>query len=144
MVVAFCCDRHPICFTSDIFRMDAPTFDAHSSVCPVCQQSLSLQSAPLFTGLLTCKRCQQRLVVSWSGHYVRDPFRMRYAHIERSLRRESHPFYRILRDLRLARPSLWLAILLSMLLLGVLGATSEQLSFNLMKSFQVETPERDR
>lgn len=98
--------------------MNAPTFDAHSSACPICHQPLLLQPDQSLTGLLVCNRCQQRLVISWSGHYVRDPFRRRYANIERSLRRESHPLNRIRRDLHLNRPSVLLILLSSVLLLG--------------------------
>ncbi len=101
--------------------MNAPTFDAHSSACPICHQPLLLQPDQSLTGLLVCNRCQQRLVISWSGHYVRDPFRRRYANIERSLRRESHPFNRILRDLHLNRPSVLLILLSSVLLLVFWG-----------------------
>ncbi len=58
-------------------------------------------------------------MVSRNGHFVRDPFRLRQAKLERSLRRESHPFYRILRDLNLTRSPVWGALLAGLLLLGV-------------------------
>lgn len=122
-------------------RMNAPTFDAHSSACPICHQPLPLQPDQSLTGLLVCKRCQQRLVISWSGHYVRDPFRRRYADIERSLRRESHPFNRILRDLHLNRPSFLLIVLSSLLLLGVWGGVLRPLP---PADLPVNQVERDR
>lgn len=108
--------------------MNAPTFDAHPSVCPICHHSRLLKSRKLFTGLIVCEHCRERLVVTWSGHYVRDPFRLRPASMERALRRESHPFYRILRDLNLTRSNVWMALLAGTLLLGVWSAVSEKLA----------------
>ncbi|MDX2228315.1 MAG: hypothetical protein NW220_01665 [Leptolyngbyaceae cyanobacterium bins.349] len=106
--------------------MNAPTFDAHPSTCPICHQSNLLKFGKPLTGLLVCSQCQERLVVSWSGHYVRDPFRLRQLITERSLRRESHPFYRILRDLRVTRPNLLVALLASALLVGIVGFFSDR------------------
>lgn len=106
--------------------MNAPTFDAHSSVCPICRQANSAKTNKTLTGLLVCQQCQERLVISWSGHYVRDPFHLRQLGMERSLRRESHPFYRILRDLRLTRPNVFVALLAGSLLVGVLSVFSEK------------------
>lgn len=108
--------------------MNAPTFDDYSSQCPVCRRSGNIKPAKSLTGLLTCKHCQERLVVSWSGHYVRDPFRFqRLKGVERMLRRESHPFYRILRDSGLNRPNFLVAFLAGTLLFGVVGALAEVL-----------------
>jgi len=108
--------------------MNAPTFDAHSPVCPVCRRANSAQTEKLLTGLLVCKQCQERLVITWSGHYVRDPFHLRQLDVERSLRRESHPFYRILRDLRLTRPNLFTALLAGSLLVGIVSIFSEKIA----------------
>lgn len=80
--------------------MNAPTFKAHSHVCPVCHRPHSVESDQLLQGLLICQHCRERLVITWSGHYVRDPFTLHQAASARTLRRESHPFFRILRDLR--------------------------------------------
>lgn len=107
--------------------MNAPTFDARSPICPICQRSNTVQSHKLLTGLLTCKHCQERLVVSSSGHYVRDPFHLRHLSVERMLRRESHPFYRILRDLRITRLNVLLALLAGTLLVGGLSTISSKL-----------------
>jgi len=106
--------------------MNAPTFDAHASVCPICQQVNPLQTGKLLTGLLVCKQCQERLVISWSGHYVRDPFHLQQLGTSRSLRRESHPFYRIMRDLRLTRPKVFMALLVGSLVVGILSIFSEK------------------
>lgn len=67
-------------------------------------------------------------MVSRNGHFVRDPFRLRQAKLERSLRRESHPFYRILRDLNLTRSPVWVAVLVSLLLLGMGTIFADRLS----------------
>lgn len=107
--------------------MNAPTFDNYSQ-CPVCRRSGNTKPAKSLTGLLTCKYCQERLVVSWSGHYVRDPFHLRRLQdVERMLRRESHPFYRILRDSGLNRPNFFVAFLAGTLLFGIVGVLSEML-----------------
>ena len=80
--------------------MNAPTFKAHSHICPVCHRPHPVESTPLLQGLLICQHCRERLVITWSGHYVRDPFTLHQPASARVLRRESHPFFRILRDLR--------------------------------------------
>ncbi len=65
-------------------------------------------------------------MVSWSGHYVRDPFHLqRLQGVERMLRRESHPFYRILRDSGLSRPNVLIAVLAGTLLVGIIGGFTE-------------------
>ena len=107
--------------------MNAPTFDAHSPTCPVCHRSNLVKSGKLLTGLLVCQHCRERLVISWSGHYVRDPFHLRQLGVERSLRRDSHPFYRILRDLRFTPPHVLVAILAGTLLVGLISVVTEQL-----------------
>ncbi|MDX2244861.1 MAG: hypothetical protein NW224_29645 [Leptolyngbyaceae cyanobacterium bins.302] len=120
--------------------MNAPTFDAHPSACPICRRSDVPKSDKSLAGLLICDRCQERLVVSWSGHYVRDPFRLRRNNIERSLRRESHPLSRILRDLKVSPPNTLVAILAGTLLLGVFGLFSEKFASNQTNSSQRGTP----
>jgi len=107
-------------------RMNAPTFDSHSSTCPICRRSSSLKSGPILTGLLVCDQCQERLVISWSGHYVRDPFHLRRLRMERSLRRESHPVSRILRDLRMPPPQILMVFLASTLLIGMVSMLAEK------------------
>lgn len=78
--------------------MSAHTFDRHSVTCPICHQTGRLQPGQAILGLYTCPHCQARLVVSWSGNYVRDPFALRKLAVSRMLRRQSHPWARILRD----------------------------------------------
>lgn len=106
--------------------MNAPTFDAHHPVCPICRRPTLIQSPKLLTGLLTCQQCRERLVVSWSGHYVRDPFSIKPLGTERMLRRESHPFYRILRDLGITRFHVMLIVLAGTLAFGVFSGLFEK------------------
>lgn len=120
--------------------MNAPTFDAHPSTCPICRRSNLPKSDKLLAGLLVCHQCQERLVVSWSGHYVRDPFQLRRHNTERSLRRESHPLSRILRDLKVSHPNTLVAILAGTLLFGVFGLFSEKIASNQTDSWQRSTP----
>lgn len=83
--------------------MNAQTFDSHSANCPICSGTKGTKSRNMVSGLLTCKHCRERLVVSWSGHYVRDPFTLKQLTVGRTLRRQSRPLARILRDFRFAR-----------------------------------------
>lgn len=93
-----------------------------------------MQSHKLLSGLLVCEHCRERLVVSRSGHFVRDPFRLRQAKLERSLRRESHPVNRILRDLQVTRANVWLVLLAGTLLLGGAAISSNKLQSMLPQS----------
>ncbi|MGC8714038.1 MAG: hypothetical protein ACP5RH_16755 [Leptodesmis sp.] len=106
--------------------MNAPSFDTHSSSCPICHRPGITPPHQVLTGLLTCPHCRARLVVSWSGHYVRDPFTLKHLTAERTLRRSSHPLSRMLRDLRLTRRSLVLTLFAGTLLLGVSGLFSNK------------------
>lgn len=86
-------------------------------------------------GLYTCPSCQERLVVTWSGHYVRDPFNGKQVTIAHLLRRQSRPWARIVRDFgSLARPSTIIA-LGSAILFGVSVITIESLNSQ-QKPFQ--------
>lgn len=100
--------------------MDAHTFDTPSFTCPICNQTQAVKPRKLFTGLLTCQHCRERLVVSWSGHYVRDPFTLKQFATRRRLRLESHPLARVRRDLWLAGQPVLLTVLGSAAFLGVL------------------------
>ena len=88
--------------------MNADTFGRHPISCPVCHHTGSVSSVNLVNGLLTCPHCRSRLVVSLSGHYVRDPFsakRPRPAETSRKLRQQSRPWARILRDSGISKHS---------------------------------------
>lgn len=85
-------------------------------------------------GLFSCPYCQEKLVVCQSGHYVRDPFTLKQMMISSSLRRQSSPLARIIRDfVFLKRPVVAMAvggiILLSMLAITQQNTNSEQENF---------------
>lgn len=87
--------------------MNAHIFDSHSVSCPICKRTSTLPSTPVLGGFYSCPYCQERLVISASGHYVRDPFNFRRLAVGRTLRQQSRPLARVWRDVRLSkRPSL--------------------------------------
>jgi len=91
--------------------MDTHTFDNYSVTCPICQRIDGLKLVKMCDGLFTCPYCQELLVVTWSGHYVRDPYNCKQVMIAQVLRRKSRPLARILRDFgNLRRPSLLVAV----------------------------------
>ena len=105
--------------------MNAHTFDSHSVTCPICNRTGTIQSGLMFGGLYTCPYCQERLVISWSGHYVRDPFTLKQLAVGRMLRRQSRPLARVLRDVGFTkRPSL-IGVLASAVIVSVALATLE-------------------
>lgn len=101
--------------------MNTHTFGNHSVTCPICQRSGKLEQKELQNGLFTCPNCQERLVVSWSGHYVRDPHHCKQIKttLPHLLRRESRPWARILRDFSFLKRTAAIAALGSVILLGV-------------------------
>lgn len=99
--------------------MNADIYDRHSSPCPICHQMRGLQSVKMVNGLLTCPDCRERLVVSFSGHYVRDPFTPKQQKVTgQMLRRQSRPLARILRDSGISNRSPLLVLLGSLILLS--------------------------
>ncbi|HTL90400.1 MAG TPA: hypothetical protein VL134_13450 [Leptolyngbya sp.] len=101
--------------------MNADTFDRSSNTCPVCHHTGKFPSVESVGGLLTCPQCRSRLVVSLSGHYVRDPFAVRKSARKLSaqqLRKQSRPIARILRDSGIAKHSSLIVILSSLLVGG--------------------------
>lgn len=112
--------------------MNAYTYDRHAA-CPVCHHQVSFhQPIQLVSGLLTCPQCRVRLVRSRSGHFVRDPFTGRRAPTGQTLRRQSRPVARLLRDAGMARSPVRAAIVGSLMLLGLTmlvgGGLSSQLA----------------
>lgn len=99
--------------------MNAHTFDHDAVICPLCHRAGRTKPHRLLNGLLTCPQCRERFVVSRSGHFVRDPFTLKQLADSRTLRRQSHPFARILRDFGLARHPSLLAIASTAVLLGL-------------------------
>lgn len=98
--------------------MNAHTFDTDSPVCPICHRAGVIKPHKLLKGLLTCHNCRERLVVSWSGHYVRDPFSLKPLATGQMLRRESRPLARIQRDFRSMIPSIVWTMLGSAIFMG--------------------------
>jgi hypothetical protein len=105
--------------------MSVSPFNPHVPCCPICSRLSPLHSPKTLAGLLNCPRCRTRLVVSWSGHYVRDPFSLKHSGVEQSLRRENHPIARIWRDLGTARSVLLLTLILSTGLIGIVGLSGK-------------------
>jgi hypothetical protein len=109
--------------------MSAHTFDSPIPSCPICRRTGAVKINTVVHGLLTCKHCQERLVVSWSGHYVRDPFSRHLNHqlsAARMLRRESHPIARMVRDFGIARHASMLAALSGLVFLSLILSFSGQ------------------
>ncbi|BAS58309.1 MULTISPECIES: hypothetical protein [Leptolyngbya] len=99
--------------------MNADTFDRGSHACPVCHRTGNFVSVNSVNGLLTCPHCRSRLVVSISGHYVRDPFSVKKLKpSSRQLRKQSRPIARIMRDSGLAKHSPLITILSSLIVAG--------------------------
>lgn len=108
--------------------MNAHIFDSHSAHCPICRRDRALQLSDRASGLYTCPYCQQRLVVSQSGHYVRDPFALRALQSSRLLRRQSRPLARILRDFGITKPPSFIIVAGSVILLSLALAATERLN----------------
>ena len=107
--------------------MNARTFDGHSVTCPICHRSKGMRLGNTGSGLYMCPYCQERFVVSQSGHYVRDPQPSKKKRTDgQLLRRQSRPLARMRRDFRIAKPMLLLAILGSAILFGYTLATLDE------------------
>lgn len=106
--------------------MNAPTYNTHSVTCPICHRSSVVGPVGMVSGLFTCPHCHSHLVISWSGHFVRDPFSLKQLTVGKMLRRESRPLARIQRDLGIGKYFGLLAILGSAVFLGLAIATTEQ------------------
>jgi uncharacterized protein YbaR (Trm112 family) len=107
--------------------MNTPIFD-HYLTCPICQRNLTAKPVKACTGLFSCPYCQERLVVSQSGHFVRDPFILRQVLMSSALRRQSHPLARIFRDFILYKRPLVALAISSMVVLGMLGVMQQSTS----------------
>jgi hypothetical protein len=84
--------------------MNAHLFDSRSTQCPFCHRLSRGKQGEVLSGLMVCPHCQERLVVSWSGHYVRDPFTLKRVETEHMLRRQSQPLARFVRDFGIVKP----------------------------------------
>ncbi len=79
--------------------MSAPTSKSNYVTCPICNRHSIAEPPEMFNGLFTCPYCHSHLVISWSGHYVRDPLAIPQLDIGQMLRRQSRPLARLRRDL---------------------------------------------
>lgn len=113
-------------------------FDSSSSQCPVCHPTEATRLEPAVCGLLTCRACRERLVISWSGHYVRDPFTLRHLVTTQKLRRESRPLARIFRDFGVARYASVVTMLSGLIFVGVTLLTLGEFSRQEVNSAQPE------
>ncbi|MDJ0736778.1 MAG: hypothetical protein QNJ47_22385 [Nostocaceae cyanobacterium] len=103
--------------------MNSHTFDNHYVTCPICQKNAKPIPIKTGVGLFTCPYCQERLVVCQSGHYVRDPFTWKQVMISESLRRQSRPIARIIRDFVSLRRPLLAAMVGGAIFLGIMAVT---------------------
>jgi uncharacterized protein YbaR (Trm112 family) len=110
--------------------MNIDTFDNDYVACPICHRNAQQRLTDSHIGLFSCPYCHQRLVVCRSGHYVRDPFMLKQIMLCSSLRRQSSPFARIIRDfIIIKRPVLNLAVGLT-IFLGIMAMTQQNTSYN--------------
>jgi hypothetical protein len=120
--------------------MNADTFDRGSHACPVCHRTGNFVSVNSVSGLLTCPHCRSRLVVSISGHYVRDPFCVKKLKpTSQQLRKQSRPLARILRDSGIAKHSPLITILSSLMLAGFSIAVLSQPSAQKLPNWVQQT-----
>ncbi len=102
--------------------------DNHYLTCPICQNSGKSQLIKTGSGLFTCPYCQERLVVSHSGHYVRDPFAWKQTIFYESLRTQSKPNTKIFRKNFLFKRSFASLILVVAMMMGVIFVIQQRVS----------------
>jgi hypothetical protein len=118
--------------------MNTHTFDNHYVTCPICQKNTTAKQIKTCVGLFSCPYCQERLVVSKSGNYVRDPFIFRQMMISSALRRQSSPLARILRDFVLLKRPVLAFFLGSTIIFGIIAATGHNTSGDSPNSQNIE------
>jgi hypothetical protein len=120
--------------------MNTHTFDNHYLTCPICQRNATPKPIKTCIGLFTCPYCQERLVVSQSGHYVRDPSTLKQMMLSETLRRQSRPFARIVRDfILLKRPVVALGVA-GAILLSMIAMTQQSTSYEPQLQQNTEKP----
>jgi hypothetical protein len=120
--------------------MNTHTFDNHYLTCPICQRNATPKPIKTCIGLFTCPYCQERLVVSQSGHYVRDPSTLKQMMISETLRRQSRPLARIVRDfILLKRPVVALGVA-GAILLSMIAMTQKSTSYEPQLQQNTEKP----
>jgi hypothetical protein len=108
--------------------MNADTFNTYSVTCPICHHTSIVSSMGVLGGLFTCPHCHTHFVISNSGHFVRDPFCLRKWAVGQMLRRQSHPWARIRRDLWLTRRFPLAMLVSGILFVSLAVAANNQLS----------------
>ncbi len=108
--------------------MNADTFNTYSVTCPICHHTSIVSSVGILGGLFTCPHCHTHFVISNSGHFVRDPFCLRKWAVGQMLRRQSHPWARIRRDLWLTRRFPLAMLVSGILFISLAVAANNQLS----------------
>lgn len=108
--------------------MSAEFSDRSCASCPICKNATVAVEGTALEGLLVCPSCGSRLVVSGSGHFVRDPFRWNARVASKLLRHQSHPLARLMRDSGFTPQSSVLVVFVSLLLLGITAAYSGSFS----------------
>lgn len=123
--------------------MNTHTFDNHYLTCPICQKDAAPKPIKSCTGLYTCPYCQERIVVCKSGNYVRDPFVLKRIMISSTLRRQSQPIARILRDFVLLKRPLLSFIVGIFIVLGVLATSQQHTNVNNTTQQQLNTDKQE-
>jgi hypothetical protein len=122
--------------------MNTHTFNNNYVTCPICQKNTTAKQIKTCVGLFTCPYCQERLVVSQSGNYVRDPFIFRQMMISSALRRQSRPLARILRDFVLLKRPVLAFFLGSAIVFGIIATTGQNTSNDSQNSPQIDKTEK--
>ena len=110
--------------------MNTHTFDNHYVTCPICQRNATPKPLKTRMGLFCCPYCQERLVVCQSGHYVRDPFTWRQLMVASSLRRQSRPLARILRDFVILKRPVVALVVGGAIVLSMIGITQQATDYD--------------
>ena len=110
--------------------MNINTFDNNYVTCPICHKTSRMNPVKTYIGLFTCPYCQEKLVVSQSGHYVRDPFTWKTMMISAALRRQSRPLARISRDFVLLKRPLFAFGVGLTILLTTIAVTQKGTSYH--------------
>ncbi|BAZ03733.1 hypothetical protein [Calothrix sp. NIES-3974] len=106
--------------------MNTHIFDNHYLTCPLCHHHIDSEKVKTCVGLFSCPYCQEKFVISKSGHYVRDPFVFKQVALATTLRRQSHPLARIIRDLLFMQRPVVAFLLGTAVLLGTLTLTQQR------------------
>ncbi|AKG20730.1 hypothetical protein [Calothrix sp. 336/3] len=108
--------------------MNTHAFEHHYLACPICRRNPTPQPVTTGIGFFTCPYCSEKLVICPSGHYVRDPFVRKQMMLAESLRRQSRPLARIIRDFGVLKRPMLAVILGSAVLLGMIVSSQQNVT----------------